>query len=313
MAFLRWRKVDLQIPELAERFALQNRVEGKSLNTVRWYNEAIDLFTRWLSNEGIPLTVSAMNEDIMRRWIVSLQDKPGRGNHVKASAQTVNNRVRSIRAFANWLYHQGHTSCHRLEKIKAPKFRKAEQEILTDEEIDRIRIAYDPRHFLGARNNAIFTLMLDTGLRVNEVVTLRYRDVHFDQRYVKVVGKGDRERVVPFGNACYQALAEYSRQRPEGCDREMFVQENGKVMGISALKSQTRRLAKLTGIERLHPHLLRHTYATIFLLAGGQAHLLQQNLGHTGLGMVMHYVHLSARQQAIAGQAFSPLDHLRSA
>ena len=306
--------MELELSELMEKFALHNRVEGKSLNTVRWYNEAIDLFIRWLKNENIPPRVSALNEDIMRRWIVSLQDKPGRGSHIRASAQTVNNRVRSLRAFSNWVYQQGHTSCHRLEKVKAPKFQKSQQEILTEEEMMRIQNAYEPETFLGARNRAIFSLMMDAGLRVNEVATLQLRNVHLDEKYVRVLGKGDKERVVPFGHGCHQALVQYLRFRPETGCREFFLEKSQtKAMELSSLKSQTRRLAKLTGIERLHPHLLRHTYATRFLLNGGQAHLLQQNLGHAGLGMVMHYVHLSARQQALAGRSFSPLDNLRSA
>jgi site-specific recombinase XerD len=87
----------------------------------------------------------------------------------------VNNRVKALRAFFNWLYRQGYTECHRLENLKPPKVRQKEIEILSDEEIGRIFASMNPHTALGARNTAIYSLMLDTGLRLKEVATLRYK------------------------------------------------------------------------------------------------------------------------------------------
>ena len=132
---------------------------------------------------------------------------------------------------------------------------------------------------LGARNTAIFTLILDTGLRLSEVVTLKYDDVHLDSRYVKVIGKGDKERVVAFGASCQKALVNYaSRYRIETPGQEsdvFFLCIDGHSMTPDALRSLTRRHSKSSGVPRLHPHLMRHTYATRFLLNGGNVFLLQ--------------------------------------
>ena len=96
-----------------------------------------------------------------------------------------------MRAFFNWLYEKGYNECHRLEKVRPPKPREKEIEILSDdEEIERIFASINPDTVLGARNLAIFSLVLDTGLRLTEVVTLKHQDVHLDKRYVKVLGKG---------------------------------------------------------------------------------------------------------------------------
>ena len=157
--------------------------------------------------------------------------------------------------------------------------------------------------------------MLDTGLRLTEVVTLKHLDVHLDKRYVKVLGKGDKERIVSFGTNCQRALLNYDqhyRVENQGQEAEtFFLCIDGHPMGAEGLRSLTERLSKSAGVPRLHPHLVRHTYATRFLLNGGNLFLLQQNLGHTSLEMVRRYLHIASRIAAQISQDFSPLDHFR--
>ena len=135
----------------------------------------------------------------------------------------------------------------------------------------------------GARNTAIYSLMLDTGLRLTEVVTLKYQDAHLDNRYVKILGKGDKERIVAFGTTCQRALLNYVRHWRVGNEREegetLFLCIDGHPMGAEALRSLAERLSKTAGIPRLHPHLIRHTYATRFLLNGGDSLLCSRTWG----------------------------------
>ena len=246
----------------------------------------------------------------MRLFILHLKARPGLKG--LASSHTVNNRVRALRSLFNWLYEKDYTECHRLEKVKPPKPRELEIEILTDEEIEQIFASINPDTVLGARNTAIFSLMLDTGLRLTEVVTLKRQDVHLDKRYVKVLGKGDKERIVAFGTSCQRALNNYARRcRFENEDSDadtFFLCIDGSSMTPDGLRSLTERLSKSAGVPRLYPHLMRHTYATRFLLNGGNVFLLQQNLGHTTLAMVQRYVHIANRMAARASQEYSPLD-----
>jgi integrase/recombinase XerC/integrase/recombinase XerD len=196
-----------------------------------------------------------------------------------------------------------------------PKVRQKEVEILTDEEIERIFATMNVDTVLGARNTAIYSLMLDTGLRLTEVVTLKYGDVHLDARYIKVLGKGDKERVVAFGTNCQRALTNYATRYRFESEGQMtdtfFLSIDGHCLSPLALRSLTQRLSKASGVPRLHPHLMRHTYATRFLLNGGNVFLLQQSLGHTTLAMVQNYVHIANRMAAQVNQDFSPLDHIR--
>ena len=303
---------NLELAGLAKRYEIHNRSDGKSDRTVEWYNQVLELFMAWLRAGGMSTCIDDLGEDEVRGFILHLQGRPGLWG--QASSHTVNNRVRALRAFFNWLHVQGYTECHRLEKLKVPKVRQKVIETLTDEEIERIFATMNPRTVLGARNTALYSLMLDTGLRLSEVVTLKYRDVHLDKRYVKVLGKGDKERIVAFGAKCQRALANYAnhyRFENEGQVTDaFFLCIDGRCLTPDALRSLTERLSKAAGIPRLHPHLMRHTYATRFLLNGGNVFLLQQSLGHTTLAMVQKYVHIANRTAAEVSQEFSPLDRL---
>ena len=302
----------LELDLLVERFQIHNRSDGKSPKTVVWYNQALEPLLDWLRAEGMSTCVDDLGEDEVRNFVLHLQGR--RGLWGLASTHTLNTRVRALRAFFNWLYRQGYTECHRLQNMKVPKVRQKEIEILSDEEIERIFATMNTGTVLGARNKALYSLMLDTGLRLTEVVTLKYGDVHLDKRYVKVLGKGDKERIVAFGINCKRALAHYaSRNRFPGEGEStdaFFLSIDGYCMTSDALRSLTERLSKAAEIPRLHPHLMRHTYATRFLLNGGNVFLLQQNLGHTTLVMVQKYVHIANRMAAQVSQDFSPLDHL---
>ena len=300
----------LELDMLIDEFDLHNRSDGKSPKTLRWHNQALGIFLRWLREQGMSTRLADLDENEARHFVIHLQGRPG----IKgpASSHTVNNRVRSLRAFFNWLYRKEYTETNRLKHLKVPKARQIEIEILTDEEIEKIFSCMVLDTPLGCRDTAIFSLMLDTGLRLSEVVTLKYRDVHLDTRYVKVLGKGDKERIVPFGNKCQRTLLNYVQnfrgQNPqEGADT-FFLSKDGNPLSPDGLRTLIKRTSIAAGVTRLHAHLIRHTYATRFLLNGGNVFLLQQNLGHTSLAMAQRYVHIASRMAAEFSREFSPLD-----
>lgn len=219
-----------------------------------------------------------------------------------------------LRTFFGWLFHRGYTEGHLLENLKVPKKAELIYEPLTPEEVNQLFSAMNSGTALGARNTALVSLMLDTGLRVSEEANLAAADLHLDSRYVKVMGKGSKERMISFGVSCQRTLLQYYHYfRPEPAHpgvETFFLSIDGYPMTASSIQSMMKRLAKSSGVPRMYPHLLRHTYATLFLLNGGDVFTLQQNLGHTTLEMVRRYVHLASRMAAIRGQSFSPLDRL---
>ena len=198
------------------------------------------------------------------------------------SIYTLNNRIRELRAFFNWLYRRGYTEEHRLKPLKPSKVIQKVIEPLTEEEIGKLFASINPNTVLGARNTAIYSLMLDTGVRLSEVAHLREDNVHLKDRYIKVLGKGNKERIVAFGVSCQRSLIHYAyHYRAEPAHPAVYtfcLSLDGYPLGPSAIRSLTERVSHAAGVPRLHPHLLRHTYATQFLLNGGDVFLLKQKL-----------------------------------
>ena len=249
----------------------------------------------------------------MRSFVLHLQQTPGRTGK-PLSSHSINNRVRALRAFFSWMAKKGFTETNRLRDMRPPKTVGRVIEPLKEAEINAILGSINAATALGARNYALISLMLDTGLRLSETANLKVDDVHLEDRYVKVLGKGSKERFVAFGAACQRSLIDYSmhyRVEPAH-DRivEFFLGIDGYQLSPAGVKSFITRLGRSSGVPRLHPHLLRHTYATSFLINGGDAFLLKQNLGHSTLSMVENYLHIASRIAAVRSQSFSPLDRL---
>ena len=189
----RWEDMDksnIDLSILKQHYEVNNKTEGKSPKTVSWYNEVLHLFLNYLKCQGMSTSLEDVGEWEVRQFILHLQEKPGlRG---PTSSHTIANRVRALRAFFAWVHRKGYTQHHVLQDLKVPKTKDQVIEPLTPDEIRRIFAAINPRTVLGSRNTALLSLMLDTGLRLSEVATLKDLDVHFEDRYVKVLGKGDK-------------------------------------------------------------------------------------------------------------------------
>lgn len=166
---------------------------------------------------------------------------------------------------------------------------------------------------MSLRNSCLIALMLDCGLRSNEVLSLDYDNIHISQSVIKVLGKGQKERIVPLGLYTKKLLLKYLsgyRSAPEFDTKRLFISKDLKPMTESSIKMLFQRLRKRTKIDRIHPHILRHTFATKYLMNGGDVFSLQQILGHTSLDMVRKYSHLASAYMLNIHKKCSPLDNL---
>lgn len=311
----RWQDMDkgnIELAQLIKHFESFNRSERKSPRTVEWYGYVLEFFHKWLLDSGRATSLGGLDENVARDFILYLQDRTVNGRRL--SSHTVANRVRGLRAFFSWLAREGYTETNVLADLRVPKTDNKLIEILTEAEVDRLFRAINADSETGARNTALIALFLDAGLRLTELATLKEQDVHLNERYIKVMGKGSKERMLPLGAKCHRTMLHYYYHlRPEpahaGADT-FFLSMDGYPLTSDGVKSLIVRLAKSAQIPRLHPHLFRHTYATQFLLNGGDVFLLKQNLGHTTLAMVEHYRHFASQLAAVTSRSFSPLDHM---
>ena len=313
----RWEDMEkgtINLSRLIKHFESFNRSEGKSPRTLEWYTYVLEFFHDWLEESGMSTALKDIGEEEVREFVLYLQER--RVNGRLLSSHTVANRVRGLKGFFSWLGRQRYTEVNVLEKLKVPKTDEKLVEPLTPKEVDRLFSAINAKSALGARNSAMVALFLDAGLRLSELTNLKEEDVHLDDRYIKVMGKGSKERMLPLGAKCHRAMLHYYyhlRTEPlhTGVDT-FFLTLDGYPLTSKAVKSLLVRLSKSAEVLRLHPHLFRHTYATHFLINGGDLLLLKQNLGHTSLTMVEHYRHVASQIAAVTSRGFSPLDHMHA-
>lgn len=227
------------------------------------------------------------------------------------SSTTIQTYIRALRSFLTWCYQQEYIPVNLSEKFRLPKAQRKAIDVLTDSEVRRLLFCFNLRYLVHLRNYCMCSLMLDSGLRLHEVVTLTIEHTHLPEGYIIVDGKGNKQRVVPLGMNTRKFLFRYLSRRP-GCastDR-VFLMSNLEPVTDATLRQMFRKLKKRSGIPRLRAHLLRHTFATRYLENGGDMYALQQILGHTSLEMVKKYVHSTTRKIVPKFPEFSPLDNL---
>ena len=187
----RWEDLDksmIDLSVLMQHYEVHNRTEGRSPRTVGWYNEVLGMLIKWLEDGRLPTSIGAINEDIIRQFILYIQERPGING--KLSSHTVANRVRALKAFFAWLDRKGYTRKNLLKELRSPKTVDRVIEPLSKEEVEKIYSGINSNTAMGARNSALVSLMLDTGLRLSEAAYLEEADLHLEERYVKVMGKG---------------------------------------------------------------------------------------------------------------------------
>jgi site-specific recombinase XerD len=299
---------ELELNKLILHFAQSNKAESKSPKTIGWYTEMLTGFARFLATSGKRLVLGEFNIVSVREFIIHEQER-------KMSPYSVHGKVRALKAFASWLCDEGYTSEHILQNLKPPKVPINLIEPLTNAEIDRLVDYQNPLTAVGCRDIAILTVMLDTGVRLSELCDLRFEDAHVEQGYLKVMGKGRKERIVPIGASVQKVLWRYIIHfRPETMiktDNYLFLTLDGKPLRANAVKLLIKRWGKKAGVPRLHAHLCRHTFATNYLIYNcGDVFRLQQILGHTTLEIVRRYVHYASSQAMINSKSSSPMDHM---
>ncbi len=292
---------NMKLQTAIDEFLIEQRIRGNTEKTVQYYSICLSLFSRFAGSD-IPL----MDIDLkcLRGYYMALS------GHSLATT-TVQTYVRALRSFLRWCYDEELTSVNLAEKFRLPKAQRKTIDVLTDLEVQRLFACFNCKRYIQLRNYCIVSLMLDSGLRLHEVVSLTLEHVHIAEGYIIVDGKGQKQRVVPIGLNTRKALSRYLSRRP-GCARsdQVFLKSDLDPISDATIRQLFRKLKKQSGIPRLRAHLLRHTFATRYLENGGDMYALQQILGHTSLEMVKKYVHSTTRKIVPNFSKYSPVDNL---
>ena len=282
-----------------KEFLMEQEVRGNSDYTIDYYALSLGMFVDFLDYVQ---TVEALTVYNCKEYYLHLKKK-------ELSSVSVQTYIRSVRAFLSWLYRMEYITEDLTMKFKLPTSQRKVIDTLTDREISDLMNCFDCSEAVGLRNYCICALMLDSGLRLSEAVTLLQSCLHIPESYIIVNGKGNKQRIVPLGQVSKKALTEYISLIPfTGQQRPLFLKPEMMPIQSSTIKQLFAKLKKRFKIGRLHTHLLRHTFATRFLENGGDLFKLQMILGHTSLEMVKRYVHLNEHRIVEDYSLFSPLD-----
>lgn len=316
-------RMSITLPTLIEYYAMSKQVAGCSPKTLIAIRSNLGRFVRFLEQREHSLTLPDLTIHEARAYVASLQGKVTKyeGHPLThsipdsvLSPQTVWSHVRSLRAFSNWLKEEGYSKHSIFEMLETPKLPKKKIEVLSPDEIRQVLESINANTFMGARLYAMILLMIDTGVRAGELAGMKLSDVDWERAVFKVFGKGSKERFVPMGTTAKQVLMRYVqvfRPTPARPDVDtVFLSVDGYPLTVNAITHIMMRLAKNSGVTRLHAHLLRHTCGVQYLLAGGDTKSLQMFLGHASPFMTHHYEQFKDEQVMAQHRKFSPADTL---
>jgi site-specific recombinase XerD len=303
------KKEELKLSAVIEEYLQHHDGLNHSPKTVRWYADIIGALSAFL---GFDATLGDLTSARLRTYQSHLRARRKPGG-TPLSDDTLHDHARSIRTFLTWLRREGYLDEDLAARIDMPRVGKKELRVLTEEELVSLFKNLPLSDDQGCRNLVIVSLMVDCGLRLSEVAKLDAGDVFLDDCLIRVHGKGRREERVPFGTTTGKAIRRYLQHFrhhiANGTDA-LFVNQYGGRLGTEGIKSMFQRLADRTGIERLHPHLLRHTAATRLLANGCDLHTVQRILRHRNVTTTTRYLHLLNSDVQAKMLAFSPLDRL---
>ncbi len=271
---------------------------GLSENTLRAYRNDLVGLSRWLSRTAPGIT-QAHREHLLDYLSYRVQQ----GSKPRSSARLLS----SIRRFYRYLVRQGTVQNDPSAQIEYPKLGRALPGTLTKEEVEQLLGAPDTRTAHGVRDRAMLEVLYACGLRVSELVGLTLYQVNLNQGVIRVLGKGSKERLIPFGEQAGEWVSEYAKgaradllKSGHQCDA-LFVTNRGSAMTRQAFWYVVRKYAIKVGIDKhLSPHTLRHAFATHLLNHGADLRVVQMLLGHSDLSTTQIYTHVAqARLQEL--------------
>jgi site-specific recombinase XerD len=292
-----------RIEDLAASFRRSLRAAGKADRTITLYLMSIRFFTDWLTAHHRPTTVDELNRHAVAAWLADLAERN--------EASTVATRLRGLRRFCRWLVAEGELDTAPTEGLEMPTRPEKPVRILSDGEMARLLKAcavprgragtFDRRIFDGRRDEVMLRVLADCGLRVSELAGLTLDDVELDLELVHVMGKGSRPRAVPIGAKTSQAIDRYLRIRSahpkaRGCDR-LLLSERGP-LSSDGVRWRLEVLGTTAGVEDVHPHAFRHSFAHRWLANGGQERDLMHLAGWRSDTMLAVYARSTAIERA---------------
>ncbi|MBN8213507.1 MAG: tyrosine recombinase XerC [Xanthomonadales bacterium] len=274
-----------------EDFLSHLQIERRmSAHTLDAYRRDLDALVAWASTQGIDDLATVHTEQL--RAFIAAEHRRG------LSPKSLQRRLSACRSCYQWLLKHGRVVASPAAGIRAPKApRKLPQVLDVDEAVQLVELPTDVP--LGVRDRAILELFYSSGLRLSELCALRWRDLDLADGLVTVLGKSSKQRSVPVGSHARKALDDWRRESQGQLDAPVFPGRGGATITPRAVQIRLRQLAQRQGLfKRVHPHLLRHSFASHVLESSGDLRGVQELLGHADIATTQIYTHLDYQHLA---------------
>ena len=261
-----------------------------AINTINAYKTDILEYQDFLIKYQNVFDVRDITKDMILRYIASLK-------RADLAKTTISRKIIAIKSFHKFLTNENITDEDVSYYIDLPKKSEHLPTVLTEEEISSMINSIDTSTPIGKRNKAMLELLYGSGLRISELLDLKIGDIHINERYLSVIGKGNKERIIPLGEMSVLALRDYIENARSIISKKpgslLFYNYKGDSMSRQGFFKYIKNLAKEVGIEKvISPHTIRHSFATHLLANGASLRIVQELLGHEDISTTQIYTHI---------------------
>lgn len=259
-----------------------------SPHTVAAYGKDISEFEEYFAGIDEGLDFCAADADVVRGWMLSLMEQ-------RYTATSVNRKLSSLRTFYRYLLREGKVKADPCARVNGPKKKKPLPVFVREEDMNRLLDETDfASSYEGVRDRMILELFYATGIRLSELIGLETADVDLSAKTIKVTGKRNKQRIVPFGEELEQDLRLYleAREAVGGDSRALFLGKEGQAVRRGTVYRIVKtNLSKVVTLKKRSPHVLRHSFATAMLNNGAELDAVKELLGHASLAATQVYTH----------------------
>lgn len=282
-----------------------------SENSIISYNTDITKFFTYLREKAKLNSIESVTEETVQKYIGFLRKSLSKTDDY-FSEKSINRYLSSLRSFFRFLESEKIIEFNVLENIESSRVSRTLPECLTYDEIDKLLAQPDTGNKLELRDRALMEIMYASGLRVSEVLNLEISNVFFNEGYIRIFGKGSKERIVPVNETALRWLNEYIRIcrnfiKKEGSGNILFLNHRGGKMSRMAIWDIIKKYSIRAGIDKhIHPHTLRHSFATHLLEGGADIRIIQELLGHSDISTTQIYTHIEKEYLIEVHKTFHP-------
>ncbi|ARV05488.1 site-specific tyrosine recombinase XerD [Polaribacter sp. SA4-10] len=278
---------------------------GLSQNTLESYSRDLKKLTFFLEQNEIDIAPISINETIIQQFIYKIAKEVNPRSQARI--------ISGLRSFFDYLIFEDYRKTNPTDLIEAPKIGRKLPDTLSEDEINELISSIDLSHSQGERNRTILETMYSCGLRVSELITLKISDLFFEEGFIRVIGKGNKQRFVPIHYNAQKYILTYIKNirthlnPKKGFEDTVFLNRRGNALTRQMIFIILKELAiKIDLNKKISPHTLRHSFATHLLKNGADLRAIQQMLGHESITTTEVYVHLDKSYLKEVVETFHP-------